>query len=959
MDFSTPFSDDFVQAPPEQSLMNSSSSSSSSRNRKAASDGQLDSIHTINTTTAGMSSLASSSSSNAVPSSSSYYRGGSVPENPQQADASLLSNNSREEQPKKKKKKKDGSSTKKKKKSKKKSKRREDPPGTQLATANDINMMTIGDSLLGNTEAAGVWDDDNDNTDWGTTPPVVANHDWNATGTNTGIRRSSYTAPLSPIDTDTLNDNRMLRTMHSRDDSQAPGSLDDFDIASTWSNDFPHRQQPLHDQSSSIIPTTAPLTGSAFPYSAPPPVTRNTIANHFDMNTQEDVMRELQSFAEDHMSVLTGDGESHALPPPLPTTDPAITAANRNAANFQRRLSCSTPTASRGSSGNDESEIPYDLLVNYMMAMGANRETAEQLALSFAAEQNGGTSSETSPPRATSKGRHVKPSKMTLSSKLKEAEQGHYQYPDEESVADSKSIASYSVTGQNSTMTPPPPGAYGYSNNTDAFQHAKIVEAMAINEEDDTLNVHPLQSNLPIVYADTTPLSFKHLVNERPVRRLVCIGIMIVLAGVIAVVVYFTVFQEDRNNATATTDAPTMSPSLSPTFISDEILETASKLSGWDIMSDPSSPQFRAVGWMSSINTMEMGNLGDRFAQRYALVVMYYSFMGADWINQERWLTPDLHECEWSSSIFCRSDVTLARLVTGFDATRNNLQGSIPNEIGLLSNSETFRIPKNNVGGSIPDGIGSMISLSVVDLKGNLITGSIPNTIGGARDLILIDFSDNQLSSSIPNELFSLKLLRTLVLNTNTLTGELDSSINQLAVLVTLDLRHNEISGTIPVTVDSIETLDIIQLDYNQFSGPLPEATNSLARKQTISLSHNSFSGNVEISPAYFLSPNITNFRIQYVDVSYNDLSGPVSPVFAFMPTLRHFDLSGNRFIGGFPSDVGWESIEFLAVASNGLTGTIPVGYTSLSKLPCVMWLYVAACFMSFWKYIYDRHSVC
>jgi hypothetical protein len=51
------------------------------------------------------------------------------------------------------------------------------------------------------------------------------------------------------------------------------------------------------------------------------------------------------------------------------------------------------------------------------------------------------------------------------------------------------------------------------------------------------------------------------------------------------------------------------------------------------------------------------------------------------------------------------------------------------------------------------------------------------------------------------------------------------------------------------------------------------------------------------------------------------------------MPTLRHFDMSGNNLDGGFPSNIGWESIEFLAAASNALTGTVPVGLPSLSKL--------------------------
>ena len=38
--------------------------------------------------------------------------------------------------------------------------------------------------------------------------------------------------------------------------------------------------------------------------------------------------------------------------------------------------------------------------------------------------------------------------------------------------------------------------------------------------------------------------------------------------------------------------------------------------------------------------------------------------------------------------------------------------------------------------------------------------------------------------------------------------------------------------------------------------------------------------------------------RIQKVDVSYNQLSGTISPVASFVPSLRWLDFSGNGFSG-------------------------------------------------------------
>lgn len=635
------------------------------------------------------------------------------------------------------------------------------------------------------------------------------------------------------------------------------------------------------------------------------------------------IINDIQSFVDENMSVLT-DHDHHfstssfALPASAKSQHSSNPGTNTTASSSIRRVS-----AISGLSGDSE-QVPHDLLVNYMLAMGANRENAEDLALGFTLEQQQQRQQPNFASASTS-GRYAQPAAIALSSKLEEAERGNQQRSFQRQPSNNNGLlsdTSYSISDQLSHGS-----SFGHFQKEESSPSpfSKMLEARPVARN--------MESELPVVYADSSPASFKYLLSERPVRRIFCMLLLVVVGVVVFIVVYFTVIKQPAAAVIApdTTEFPTMSPSIAPTFLSEEILTAAAQLSGWNAMADTASPQLRAVSWMSAFDQIETGGYrNQRFAQRYALIVMYYSFKGEDWIIQEKWLRPDLHECEWSGGISCFFDVTKALKVSGFDATRNNLQGTMPREIGLLTDAGLFRIPKNKVAGSIPDSIGKMISLSVIDMSDNALTGRIPSALAGARDLIQVDLSQNQLNSFVPDELYSLSLLRTLVLKSNQLSGTLSSTVQNLESLVKLDLRENQISGKLPFSLDSMLMLDIVLLDNNLFTGSLPIVTGQLAKKQILSLSHNRLSGNLDADITAF---NITDFRLHHVDLSHNLLSGPISPLFMYLPSFRHFDMSGNALSGTFPSNVGWENLEFLAMANNALTGTVPVGYPSLSKL--------------------------
>lgn len=563
--------------------------------------------------------------------------------------------------------------------------------------------------------------------------------------------------------------------------------------------------------------------------------------------------------------------------------------------------------------GADEEEVSHDLLVTYMLSMGADRDTAQRLAYTFFAEQN--TVSARNHTHAVQqygvKGhlqypiRHIQPAIIT--SKAREIER----------------LNSRDLKRENSLHD---------TGDSDCSYPASRIESLVTASAVEIIEATGRNSDMPIVYTESAPTGYKQILRKIHCRILLCFVVFFLIAGIICVVLFGAVL--NQLETAIDTSIPTATPSLAPTFIAEDILARATKLSGSDVFRSVSSPQLRAVGWMSSIDEVDTSGIGQIFAQRYAMIVLYYSFEGKNWIDQEQWLNPTLHECDWSTNIVCEYGDFETRVVTGFNAAHNNLQGSIPIEIGLLSSSQSFRISKNNVGGTIPSTIANMSLLSVLDCSSNQIEGPIPTTIGGATNLILLDLSKNHLNSTIPLGVFTLPFLRTLVLESNKLSGRLENSLNDMQTLVTIDLRENDLFGSLPLNLfESIPTLETIMLDYNQFTGSLPYVTAGLLQRVYISLSHNQLSGDL------LLDPNVdpgqidqTNIRLRHLDVSHNKLGGSLSSVFEYMPTMQHLDLSGNTFIGSFPSSAGWLGIDFLAASSNKLSGTIPVGWPTLSK---------------------------
>ena len=151
----------------------------------------------------------------------------------------------------------------------------------------------------------------------------------------------------------------------------------------------------------------------------------------------------------------------------------------------------------------------------------------------------------------------------------------------------------------------------------------------------------------------------------------------------------------------------------------------------------------------------------------------------------------------------------------------NRLTGSIPSELGNLSNLKDFRLGHNRLTGSIPSELGNLVNLQWLDLGRNRLIGSIPSELGGLANLETMSLAVNSLTGSIRSELGNLAKLRMLLLGDNRLTGSIPAEPGNLG-LNTLDLSTNQLAGALPPELGDVGNLRVLSLDFKQLTGPIP-----------------------------------------------------------------------------------------------------------------------------------------
>ena len=345
-------------------------------------------------------------------------------------------------------------------------------------------------------------------------------------------------------------------------------------------------------------------------------------------------------------------------------------------------------------------------------------------------------------------------------------------------------------------------------------------------------------------------------------------------------------------------------------------------------------------------------------SDRVTLVALYNSTDGTNWGNNDNWLS-DESIGEWSGVT-----VDASGRVVRLDLARQRLSGEIPFELGDLEMLRQLNLGHNSLTGGIPMAVSRLANLESLYLAGNRLVGPIPAELGHLSKLRALYLSLNQLEGEIPPELGGLSNLERLYLNRNNLVGEIPPELGNLTNLIRLDLQYNGLTGQIPKVLGNPKRLRWLYLVRgNQFTGCIPaglepksvgqpvdfpicavEAKATLAQvKDALTALHNATGGpNWKNNENWLSEAPVSQWhgvfaedeRVVRLELSDNNLAGPIPPDVGSLSDLKLLDLSKNQLRGTIPSELGnLSELKWLSLESNQLTGSIPAELANLSSL--------------------------
>ena len=304
--------------------------------------------------------------------------------------------------------------------------------------------------------------------------------------------------------------------------------------------------------------------------------------------------------------------------------------------------------------------------------------------------------------------------------------------------------------------------------------------------------------------------------------------------------------------------------------------------------------------WLDGLTKVQIYDCPDD-RDRPVLMEFYNATNGPNWTSSNNWGSDKpLHE--WAG-------VTTNHLgrVTRLTLHQRNLNGTIPESFGNLTELRQLYLYDNDLKGPLPTSMGNLTELWIATLGGNEFTGPLPDGLGNLTNLERLELQNNQLTGPLPASLGNLKKLEVLYLHRQVdadgnggLTGSIPASMGSMTSLQDLALDRNNLSGSIPAELGNLSNLRRLAANRNQLTGAIPAELGSLSNLSVIGLARNQLSG--------------------ALPTSLGNLSG-----------LTKLSLHDNTGLSGaLPSGfTGLVNLERLAVANTGLCAPDDEGFSA------------------------------
>ncbi|CAL5007715.1 unnamed protein product [Urochloa decumbens] len=309
-----------------------------------------------------------------------------------------------------------------------------------------------------------------------------------------------------------------------------------------------------------------------------------------------------------------------------------------------------------------------------------------------------------------------------------------------------------------------------------------------------------------------------------------------------------------------------------------------------------------------------------------------------------------------------------------------NVVGQIPSELQNLTYLSNLNLMQNYLTGPVPSFIGKF-PMQYLSLAINPLSGTLPKELGNLTNLISLGISLNNFTGELPSELGNLAKLEQIYFDSSGFSGPFPSTFSKLKNLKILWASDNDFTGNIPDFLGSLTKLEDLRFQGNSFDGPIPESLSNLSKltslrigdivngSSSLSSISNLTSLNVLILRNCRISDNLAtvNFSnlagLTLLDLSFNNITGQIpqsilnldSLGFLFLgnnslsgslpnvksPSLNNLDFSYNQLSGSFPSWATQNNLQLNLVANNFVLGSsnnsiLPSGLSCLQQdIPC------------------------